>query len=900
MNLRKAKTIDQLYEEVKDYDFVLSNDAALVTALNAMVTKSRLDGFAFTPKILASMIEGSVLRTRPLTDLEVVESIEKETGFDFRYIHSEVENIRDIRRYTENVSKYLYSQRSQAVFEAYDRCPTTEKVMSIFDSSVYRYNLTGKKVAVIGLKMFNDLDKHMLPPDFDEIDPFIEDEEYEIGTIYGIGNDRQIAGSIVDLINPETANETAIVLDPKSPVADAVRSAMYRKGIPFKNNLLMKDLAQVRDYLQFVTLALDFRTIRVRDVRELFSVYQKGKNTNKFKELTPKEDGYLLHKVPLPENTDEVTRTLIDLMRNIRDCTFAHVAEVLYKGMPQLTSVLMLLKSMDLEEEKITSKLVNKLSYAVNNVDDIKHNEQVPENEKYGVLLADCCNSTYVDRSFVIFIGLDGSWEVTAPGKEYVDKEQLDMDNAYRMGILLQQGTTRIYAVKPAAGGKNTIPCITFQTLLKKEDDEKPKVIEKFEDICQEYRMGSWFTPKTREPTFSGNADLDPFSETDWKFSKTAYNAYRDCPIQFMFSKLLHGEDKDSLMLGICLHEFAELYFCYPDTVREKGVDYYLQRMDERYAGLSNECQKPLDASKFRVYSRNLMKYIDMIRPAEVPLDVVNSSKRDPNELLREEGLEMCSSLTESSLNCNDPIFAKADVCIGGLICDYKTGSAKEQAEIIKAFVGKARHSEFQALIYLAVLSANTDERCEFDLFFTGDNYLLSSDEGYDIRRNIRKVILSKDNLIDVILAPNGPLRDYADNTKKVNKIDKIFYNWDRVIATFREYMTAGNLDTEAAVNALIDAADLPGRSMDFDAINSLIGAAKKQLEAEFVIYPDGSIVIPSDIMETFLEHVREDYKEADRQRKEPIYKLSKGRLDCADCQYRNVCLKAFAEEESQ
>ena len=65
-------------------------------------------------------------------------------------------------------------------------------------------------------------------------------------------------------------------------------------------------------------------------------------------------------------------------------------------------------------------------------------------------------------------------------------------------------------------------------------------------------------------------------------------------------------------------------------------MEHYLEWMDSRYAGLSNECQKPLDASKFRVYTRNLMKYIDMIRPEVVPLDVKNSSKSDPNELLKE------------------------------------------------------------------------------------------------------------------------------------------------------------------------------------------------------------------------------------------------------------------------
>ncbi len=517
--MRRAKTIDELYAEVRDYRYVLTNDAALATALNAMRDKSSLDGFAFTPKMAASAMESVILKERALSDLEVVERIEKETRLDFRYIHSELENIRDIRRYTSDVGKYLYSARAKDVLEAYERCPTTEKVMSIFDSTLYRYFLNDGPTAVIGVELFNDLDKHMIPKTFTEVEPFVDGEEYEIQTVYGVGNDRQIAGSVVDLIDPLRAEDTAIILSPGIPVADAVRSALYRKGIPFKNSLDMKDLAQVRDYLEFISLALDYMTIRVRDVRELFSVYLRGRDRDRPRILRPDEDNYLLNRYQVTDRTDPTTAKLIETMRDIRDCKFAQVAQVLYDGMPQKASLLMLLDSMNLSEKFISPKLVSRLAYAVNNVSDLKHNEQVPENERNGVLLADCCNSTYVDRSFVIFIGLDSSWEVTAPGKDYVDKEKLDELNAYRLSILLQQGSSRIYAVKPASDGKETLPCATFQTIYKEAG--KPKNIKSFRDICSEYKTGSWFVPETRERPVVEGLDFGDGNTEEWKFSKT-------------------------------------------------------------------------------------------------------------------------------------------------------------------------------------------------------------------------------------------------------------------------------------------------------------------------------------------------------------------------------------------
>ncbi|MCQ2079872.1 MAG: hypothetical protein MJZ38_07460, partial [archaeon] len=595
MSLRRAKTIDELYEEVRDYDYVLTNDAPLATALNAKIDTFKLDGFAYTPRLLASILETTILREKTLSDLEMIERIEDETGYDFRFIHSEVENIRDIRRYTGDVKKYLFSKSSAEIYESFMNLPTRLKAMDIYDPTVYRSFLDGKKVAVIGLELFDDLDKHMIPLDFDEIDPFTDDT-YTIRKIHAVGNDRQIAGSIVDLIDMETCNDTAIVLDSGAAIADAVRSALYRKHIPFKNSLDVKDLAQIRDFIQFLTMALDFNTLRVGDVRELISVYQTGKNSNTKRELSPQEDQYLLCRIRIDENTEPVTKRLVETMADIRNLTFGYAMDMLFGDMPQKTSVSILLKSMKLEERKVTPRLVSRLSYAINNIGDLKHNEQVPEYEKKGVLLADCKNALYIDRSFVIFIGLDESWEVTASGKDYVDKEKLDEDNAYRMSILLQQGTSRLYAVKPVTAGKDTVPCPTFQTIS--AIDGTPGIIESFRDICDEYVSGSWFRSEERQIPLKGESFSDGVSSGEWKFSKSSYNSYKDCPIKFMFSRLLHGEDNEYTVFGNCMHEFAEFYLCYGDIVREKGLDHYVERLNEWYAGISNECQRELDVSR--------------------------------------------------------------------------------------------------------------------------------------------------------------------------------------------------------------------------------------------------------------------------------------------------------------
>ena len=48
-----AKSIDELYEEVKDYDLVICNDAPLALALNNRLDRPRVGAFAITPRQLA-------------------------------------------------------------------------------------------------------------------------------------------------------------------------------------------------------------------------------------------------------------------------------------------------------------------------------------------------------------------------------------------------------------------------------------------------------------------------------------------------------------------------------------------------------------------------------------------------------------------------------------------------------------------------------------------------------------------------------------------------------------------------------------------------------------------------------------------------------------------------------
>ena len=136
----RAKTVDELYSEVSGCGLVITNDAALATALNARVDRPIVGRFAVTPRHIAAMSAVEVLGQPLMSDIRLVSEISADTGIEFRKVHGEVLNIREIRRYTSDVRKHLTTRSARRVYDAFESLPTEERVMSMFDpssSSVY-------------------------------------------------------------------------------------------------------------------------------------------------------------------------------------------------------------------------------------------------------------------------------------------------------------------------------------------------------------------------------------------------------------------------------------------------------------------------------------------------------------------------------------------------------------------------------------------------------------------------------------------------------------------------------------------------------------------------------------------------------------------------------------------
>lgn len=866
--MRRSKSIDEIYDEVRDCDLVITNDAALATGLNARIERPFVGYFAMTPRQLANTISPEVIGTGTYSELRIISTISDETGLDFRYVHSEIQNIREIRRYTQDVRRHMHTRNQRLVYDSFEALPTIERVMGLFDPERSAFYSVRPRVAIVGAELFDDLDKHFIPLDFLDVSPF-DGREYTIPRINEIGNDRQVAENAVDLIDAEHASDYAIVINTSSPIADAVRAALYRRGLPFVNSLNVRDLAQIRDYLQFVTLSLSYETLRVKHVKELFANY------NGF--FKPRREEYLLSRQTADDMRDRAYE-LKRIMENIGDMTFAEVMDGICDRRARI-QVGILIDDLGFRDRRVTSDLVGEMSYAVNNVSDLHHNEEIPENEKTGVLIADCSRSAFVDRPVVMFLGMEQDWNVTAVGKPYIDAEDAAEKNTDRMSILLQQGSSRLYCVNTTKNGRPARPCLTFDMML-------GRPVRTFRDMCPDVVTGRWYESSPEEPVFRGE-ERPAYDDFDDRFSKTTFNRYFGCPRAFLFSTLLESSDSKHTEFGNLIHEFAELYACYPDIVMDRGVDGFVTMISDRYAGLSSPLMEDLDNDRIRMAMVNVMRYIDSLGMGGAELDVDIGNRKHPNRFMLELGLERTSSVCEVGFSSNrNRIHGNFDLYWNGLVTDYKTGKANDAKDMVgrMALDDSNRNPEFQPLIYLA-LSMEAGGRGEFSQMYALDNDVESLSPGFDITSNVRRVIVVPGDLTDCMRS-NWPLVRHMEAELKA-KLKPHAAGIVDAVASTASGDPSGWDGQEPVVMAVLDAIGAKdnkgGRDEARVAIRKLV-----KTTAHGMVGCGSTVFVPGDLLSRFLDEVVRinDYAREQARTTFP----ATPRIDCSKCEFREAC----------
>lgn len=876
-----VKSIDELYAEVRDYDLVLCNDAPLALALNNRVDRARLGKFAYTMREIAREKLVDYIDEPIIGDIELVRRVSESTGYDLRFVHAEIENIRRMLRFTSDVRPYL-GRRSSRVLDEYSKYMTLEALINGFDNDQHPIYLNFDRIAVVGIDFYDNMDKKMLPPisRFDIVE-ILGDEGFGIEEIRLLGNDKQIADCAVDIAIRSNPKDVAIVLDSSGPIADAVRSALYRRLVPFINSLSVKDLHPIRNYLQFIRLALSYDTLRVREVRSLISAY-RGRIHQKY-------DEYSLRRFFESDTLrDERTIDLVAFMRDIHEKTFMDVCTDCVPP-AERSNIRILLAQMGCADDRVTPAILEDLIYAVNNIGNLPHNEQIPQDEKEGVLLADCRNSIFVDRPIIVYAGLGVDWNRDLKDLDFLkagDRDDEAERNDQKFQVLIQQGAVRYYFANATRGGKIATPCVHFEYCVGSGEP-----ITTFNDICDNITKGIWHIDMKDRGVDHDCMDVDTSSRMSAHISSSAFNDYYSCPRSYLFRSLLSSADNEYTIVGSKVHDYAEFRISYPELASQNPTDHYADRIADMCAPLQAEEAAEVERSKIRMYCRAIDEMVASLGLGTGELRKRSADKVEPNMFFERFGLSDVSEHTERRMACPDyHMEGDMDFYDGRFILDYKTGKKKSPSEVSVAmeFVNDPKDRkalrfgyDFQPLYYLTL--ARKDGECPkvFHYFSTKEYY----------SERIHNPSASLESCITTVHVEDDDRSKWESADVFQLKTHEKYA--DRMLDVFLSHGDPSGWMDDADLRAELQTIGVSKRSMD-----ALIRKMSKVVGKE-VVQGGDAVIVSEDTLRRFREFVRSSYDKirSDYQRGgEESFPARPCRL-CRDCSYKDMCTVTVPQE---
>ncbi len=874
--MRKARSINDLYGLLKDFDMALTNQAPLATALNRIADRPMVGRFSVTPRQLAKRLSLSIIGEEAWSDAKIITQIAESTGLELRYVHGEVENLREIRRHTAQVERHLEGRDSELVWKNLSRLPTLERAMERFPLDFF----DGIEVGVIALDLFDELDKHVLPPpgSFTELSPW-DSGTFTIPKIADMGNERLIGRHVADLIDKSNMNATAIVMDTDGSMADSVRTSLYAKGLPFQSVRSMRDLPGIRDMLRFLELCLGLPTARMGDIKRLVrSVELKGLDAATLV-FNIRNDARLF-TVHALESQDPSLMALKNRMESISEMNLSQASTSLLKD-DELTMTMRLLRELGLASSPLRADTLEDLRYGV---DQLSEEILRDEDEKEGVVLVDCHSSAYVDRPIVFHLGLGNEWARRIQRRKHIDSEaELEKDQA-RFEILLQQGEQRIYMTSKVAKGRKVIPCVYFNRAL-----DRP--VRDFDDLTEEggFANGCWLPDPVALDFISKDIEEPQMPAS---LSPSALNQLLKCPRKYHFGRLCESPDSGPAFRGTLVHRYAELIAHHPSYASVDGQERCLEILQKDYVSLSHKGRDRFERTALRALIRNAAEFASRYPIEELP---VKTGRGNP----------LFSALGEKPRIGNTEIFLEdRQTLLRGLVdlmvdqslaVDHKTGApmaASTRAKSIASIWGEG-DPDTQPLAYMALLRSMGEKRREISLHYNYLKPVPADKQGYDPSNHINKVTYTGTGRADLLkgedpwmirILRQGP-KDFGPFLEEVGEKDFC----DHLIS-IRAWELPPEEDYEAIDNFILF---LKGRSGKKAVGKKVFTRALEKLRDE-VPFTKDTVLITNETMDRFLETVSECFSYIGEYKREGFPAAPRKEAYCSKCEFLDICMEAL------
>jgi hypothetical protein len=664
----------------------------MASALNRRLDQPHFGPFAITPRRLAARRREQA--EDRLAFLEIIET----TDLNWKETSYAVGNILQCWEYQGTADAVLdYEQfATSATHTAVDcivEMDTTSKRLTEYSIDA------DTSVAVIGVKQLTELERSILPADYETIDPFTE-ESFDHPPFRILDSPAAIVDAVLDTVTAETADDVAVVLDAASQYSSLVESALEAAEIPYYGGPGFTDDARHRAFLQLLRSAHAGRDTRVGDVRPLLT--QLGMP------IDIEHDEKRLHDIDHPG-----VDWLLEFRDRIRSRTFEEVIDE-YEAVTDATIDAFRdeLATLGLLDDPVTEPAVDRLEFYLQSY-------EVPvDRENEGVLLADAKSAAHVDRAVVFYLGLDEGWTHSSPRRPWVDRDQEFERNIRQFQLLLQNGSDQYYLVQDTTGGTPVTPCLYFEELFDEEFD-------RFSELSSLQHSRAFRTTQDgfeREP-------LDVSPEDVTALSQSSLNTYVNSPRDYFFSRLVDNPDRDHFREGNLFHDFAEFYVSHPDVITIDTLDEVAAVILDEVDPFLRDVDREVRLTKYRVGLRTIVEFLDENPPRGDGLTTPDSGWGE-NFFAAYYDCPIDASHTERWFENTDlGVKGKIDLVHGpARLLDYKSGSKKSAHSIVKhsALDPPSDKPNFQALLYLA---HQRTERPGQELRFTFFHFLETLDD---------------------------------------------------------------------------------------------------------------------------------------------------------------------------
>ncbi|MFB6213871.1 MAG: hypothetical protein ABEJ07_04900 [Candidatus Nanohaloarchaea archaeon] len=672
MEVEEAKSIDRLFEQVKDYDLVLTAEAPLADALNARVEEPRIGRFASTPMhyVLDRGQNEDILLKKQLF-FEAA----RESGASWKRVAYHLDSLIEAWRETGERDRLKGKP-------GYDRemVDAILEVVKQEDSIYSRLENTGLKeesVAVINLYQFDELDRKLFPEEYDTVESFTGDTA-ELDGFRVFDTDRQLVGSVADNLERVDPGKAAVVTTADSSYNSQLQAELRSRDVPFIEDRSLGESDGMRSYVKFLRLGLGTGDFRVEEARSLLERLEI--------DVGPRHDRKYISRASHPGIEE-----LRELVSGVEGSTFLSALEDYSgKSLENTAGIEEFLDETGLAGKEVNRENLGALEFFLDSF------ETGIESRSGGVLFASPKNVSRVDRPIVFFLGMDTGWNRSPGDRPWIDSEEKHGEASRDFRSLLQSGEKQYYMVKDVEEGEKVVPCHYFR------DFTDIDAFTDAENTRYGRKEGGGGDSFRKEETDAEPQEKEYISKSDLE------TLYRD-PKSYMLDRLLDSPQEDHFVKGTVIHDYAEFYINNPEVARERRdelVDIAVEKVKE----FSTPAGEAVRRKEVETGIRNLEKFLEDVEVEEQDIDA--GERIDRNIYAEELGHEFASTNTEIYIRDEEKgVSGQVDfVASDNEVVDFKTGGSKDAEDLVKVSllpgeqVDSYTYPEFQHLFYIAML----------------------------------------------------------------------------------------------------------------------------------------------------------------------------------------------------